>query len=209
MKNSGIMLAVLAAFVAGSSLCAFTVFQDKSSASAPVLPDRSVVPRFDFATVEASYAAIPHRRTVFPRPAAGIAERDADYLRLMFDLMDQSIVVRVNALSELSAGRSAAEHLAAYDELIQCAEAIPAPDMLEQYHEAIRAALATQRGVVQSLHRQTVLGTTEGSIHSTPGVRKSSALLKKAYAMLMATFPASDQTTQKAFFDYHCALDFI
>ena len=190
-------------------ICAASIFQEPDATRAPLLPDRSVVPCANFATVEASYAAIPHRRTEFPSQAPGFSQMEAAYLRLMFKLVDQAIVVRVDAGAELVAGQSAAEHLVAYDELIRCAESIPAPASLQKYHEKIAAALAAQRAVIQTLHRQAVLGTRAMNLDTMPGVRISSELLRQAYTMLMTTFPAASQQAQEAFFDYHCALDFI
>ena len=125
MKNLGKFLAISIAFVAGAMICAASIFQEPDATRAPLLPDRSVVPCANFATVEASYAAIPHRRTEFPSQAPGFSQMEAAYLRLMFKLVDQAIVVRVDAGAELVAGQSAAEHLVAYDELIRCAASIP------------------------------------------------------------------------------------
>ena len=93
----------------------------------------------------------------------------------MFELVDQAIVVRVDAAQELAAGQTAAEHVDCYDDLIRCAESIPAPASLHRYHETITAALKSQRAVIHSLHRQMVLNAQALTLESSPGVRKSSA----------------------------------
>lgn len=42
-----------------------------------------------------------------------------------------------------------------------------------------------------------------------PGVRAASANLRAAYDELMSKYPNESQTNKDAFFDYHCALDFL
>ena len=46
-------------------------------------------------------------------------------------------------------------------------------------------------------------------IDQNPAARKASGELRAAYEELMSKYPQEGQTNKDAFFDYHCALDFM
>jgi hypothetical protein len=202
-------MAILAAFVTGAAVCGYSTLIEPTPAPAPLLPHRSIVPTSGFATVTDSYDAIPHRRTLFPSHAMGIEKKEADYLRLLFALVDEAIVVRVDATRRLAAGHPVAKHIFAYDEIIDCTTLIPAPKRLQKYHETVRKALVAQRSAIQSQHRQTVLGATTLQLKTQPAVQRSSNLVHQAYSNLMKTYPTASPQVEQAIFDHHCALDFL
>jgi hypothetical protein len=46
-------------------------------------------------------------------------------------------------------------------------------------------------------------------VSTHPAVQRASGSLRSAYQELMRQFPAEAQSNKEAFFDYHCALDFL
>jgi hypothetical protein len=132
-------------------------------------------------SVEAAYASIPHRRTVFDRRAATMPADEADALQRLFAIVDRAIVARVTK--------------AGYDPLLAELRAFDAPSRLRRVHALVTEAVVAEHAYLTR--------NEEGA------VRTASARLHEAYAELMRLFPEESQHNRDAFFDYLCALDFL
>lgn len=184
---------------------------EPSSPRAP-LPEISELPVFDLPlTVAEAYAAIPHRQVVFDRGASSLPAKDADYLEVMFHLLDQGTRARVVGYRDLyHHGTSSARPVARYEELIATVGALDPPPHLGLYQEAILRALENQRAFFEEW---TAAGADFGfrdRIGQHRKVRFASASLQQAYHVLMSKYGTSEpQANRDAFFDVHCALDFL
>lgn len=181
------------------------------------LPDLSEIPGLGLAsrlTVEEAYAAIPHRRTAFRFEQSPIPEPDRSYLRLMLELVDRGVVARVSAYRSFYYGESNREPLLrAISELARFAEVeVVPPPGLEVYHGEIVSALRAQEAFfTEWLREDTRFRSRDPKLLSRhPLVLESSRALRAAYSVLMNRYGAGEGAENRnAFFDYHCALDFI
>ena len=168
-------------------------------------------PSFDAGmSVEQAYAAIPHRGTVWEIDGStGPAEEKA-YLKAMFHLLDQSVAVRVATLQDFSNGQF--EHIdadAEYELLIKYVRGMTVPAKLAVYHRHIASALEQEQYFFRVWRTQGEKFWEKQRAENYPGVRGASAELKAAYGELMAKYPGESAGNKDAFFDYHCALDFM
>ena len=176
------------------------------------LPDLSELPVFDlpFSVAEA-YAAIPHRRTVFDFDTTRVPADEAEYLRLVFHLLDQGTRIRVTAYRDLyHRGMSEARPLARYSELISRTENLPVPPSLHSYRDAVLRALRDQRAFFEQWTRAGSGFPFRDRIGGHPEVRSASRELRRAYQILMSQYGRSESRhNRNALFDVHCALDFL
>lgn len=175
------------------------------------LPDLDELPRFDLSlSVDDAYAAIPHRRTQFDFDGATVPEADAEYLRRAFHLVEQGTRIRVEGYRDLyHAGHSAADPSAGMSDLIAAFETMSPPDHLAEYQRSIIAALEAQRAVFDDWTTSGKDFAQRDDIGRNPEVREASRHLKHAYRILMRQYAGESPRNKDAFFDYHCALDFI
>lgn len=164
-------------------------------------------------SVEEAYAAIPHRRTVFRFDSSPLGVAETAYLRQMFAIVEQGTRIRVVAWRDLhgrdATGSDPAGTLLA---LIRRVEAIRPPPRLEAYHAHVRAALAEQRAFfLEWIAAGAGFRARSGAaLAADPRVQRASAELRAAYQVLMQEYgSAVPQQERDAFFDYHCALDFL
>ena len=161
-------------------------------------------------TVDQAYAAIPHRRTVWIESDSAVPSEDKPYLKVIFQVLDQAVAVRVGSLQNYSSQRfDAFDTDAEFKELIDFVNAMPVPKTLTSYHAQILAGLTGERQFFQDWRRERDQFEYAQQIANHPGVRSSSAALRAAYSELMAKYPTENSRNKDAFFDYHCALDFL
>ena len=161
-------------------------------------------------TVDQAYAAIPHRRTVWVQSESTVPAEERAYLRVMFQVLDEAVAVRVTGLQSFSNQRFEDPDVdGQFDRLMAFVRAMPVPKTLGSYHQHILDALASQRQFFASWKAKRVHFTDAQQIANDPAVRKASADLRAAYGELMAKYPRETQINKDAFFDYHCALDFL
>jgi hypothetical protein len=173
--------------------------------------DYSTPPRFnDGLTVEQAYAAIPHRRTVWDDAHSTATPSEKAYLKTIFDVLDQATAVRVSGLKNYSSGHiEYSDPDSEFQQLIDFANGMTSPPRLQAYHKDILDALAGERQFFVDWKMQGDHFANANSIQNHPGVQRSDQALHAAYAELMSRFPADAQANKVAFFDYHCALDFL
>jgi hypothetical protein len=161
-------------------------------------------------SVDQAYAAIPHRRTVWIADESTVPSEEKAYLKAIFPVVDQAVAIRVAGLQNFSNRQFDSANVAAdFDQLITFVRAMPVPNALTAYHQDILAALSGEREFFDEWRSQRDQFGFAQQIGNHPGVRAASAASRAAYNELMTKYPRESQTNKDAFFDYHCALDFL
>ena len=170
-------------------------------------------PVFDVGmSVEEAYAAIPHRRTQFDFASTSLSGPERAYLERAFALIDQSIALRVEALRKFSrADEDAARLIEEMGRALDYLQRLTPPARLRGYHQSLTRALTDQRAFYQEWSEQGAQFSygRPSTLHTHPKVQSSSSALREAYGLLMQNYSDESQQNKQAFFDYHCALDFI
>ncbi len=163
-------------------------------------------------SVEDAYAAIPHRRTSMDFAASNMPNQDKRYLEIAFQLIDQAIRFRVTAYQKFSRGEiSGAPSISDMDRLIDFLQNVEAPANLSSYQGHLLQALSDQRAFFEDWHtqgQQFQYGRPQ-TMGTHPKVQSASTALREAYGILIETYPSEINNNKEAFFDYHCALDFL
>lgn len=163
-------------------------------------------------SVEEAYRAIPHRRTAMDFAASNIPTEEKRYLEVAFHLIDQSIRLRVSAYQKFSqAEAGGAQLISDMGRLGEFLQSYEPPANLTSYHERLVKALADQRAYFEewaAQGRQFQYGSSNG-LASHPKVQGASNALREAYGILMQAYSGENDNNKQAFFDYHCALDFL
>jgi hypothetical protein len=161
-------------------------------------------------SVEQAYAAIPHRRTVWVESDSPAPSEQRAYLRVMFQVLDQAVALRVAGQQNFSSQHFDDPDIdGRFDQLITYVRAMPVPPPLASYHQDILAGLSGQRQYFADWKVQRDQFPFAQQVGNDPDVRKASAALRAAYGELMAKYPNETPANKDAFFDYHCALDFL
>ena len=160
-------------------------------------------------SVDAAYAAIPHKRTAMDFSVSNMPESDKRFLEVAFHLIDQAIRVRVSAYQKFSRGETSESPITDFDRLIEYLRKVEAPSGLSSYQARLVQALSDQRAFFQEWLKQGQQFQYGNSVGSHPKVQSASNALRAAYGTLMEIYPNETNTNKEAFFDYHCALDFI
>jgi len=161
-------------------------------------------------TVEQAYAAIPHRRTIWAESESTIPPADKAYLKVMFQAVDQAIAVRVAGLQGFSSQQFDSINVdAEFDRLIIFARAMAVPTALAAYHNDILHALSGEQQFFAEWKSRRDGFPSAQEIANHPGVRAASSASRAAYNELISKYPAENQSNKEAFYDYHCALDFL
>ena len=176
------------------------------------IPGIAAVPSSDLGlSVDEAYAAIPHRRTAMQFPGSNVPKADQDYLQVAFAVIDQAVLLRVATYQSFLRGKTADPlAISRMDRLIAFLHSVDPPAHLKTYHKRIEQALADQRAFFDDWRsRGSEFPYARGSLASHPKVASSSSALKEAYGILMQSYPSESAHNREAFFDYHCALDFL
>jgi hypothetical protein len=163
-------------------------------------------------SVDAAYAAIPHRRTAMDFAVSNMPDQDKRFLEVAFHVIDQAIRLRVTAYQKFSRGEvSDARSISDMDRLMDFLQSVEAPANLSSYQEHLLQALSDQRAFFeewQAQGQQFQYGSPQ-RIATHPRVQSASTALRQSYEILMQTYPSEGNRNKDAFFDYHCALDFL
>lgn len=173
--------------------------------------DYGTTPTFDVGlSVDQAYQAIPHRRTVWNEADSSASPAEKIYLKTIFELLDQAIAVRVAGMQNYAAGHSDySDPDAEYEQLIAFAQSMTPPSKLATYHSLVLQGLTNQRQFFTEWKAKTENFGYPNIVSTHPAVQRASGALRSAYQELIRRFPAEGQTNKDAFFDYHCALDFL
>lgn len=173
-------------------------------------PNVAAAPTLDLdLSIDAAYAAIPHRRTVMDFAASNVPEQDKRFLQVAFHVIEQAIRLRVTAYQRFSRGDS--QSLSDMDRLIEYLQDVEAPASLSAYQVRLLKALSDQQAFFQEWQIQGAqfpYGSHQ-AIGQHGKVQSASNALREAYGILMEMYPSESDRNKAAFFDYHCALDFI
>lgn len=160
-------------------------------------------------SVDEAYSAIPHRRTVWSEDQTTVPAGEREYLKAMFQVLDQTVVARSAGIQNYSRGNFAS--FDAEGELGQLSDyvsQVQAPPGLADYNKQVLVALAGERQFFHDWKSDPEHFNYTAQVNSHPGVNSSSAALRSAYQVLMSKYTHESQANQDAFFDYHCAADF-
>lgn len=162
-------------------------------------------------SVDAAYAAIPHRRTAMDFAASNMPDQDKKFLQIAFHVIDQAIRLRVTAYQESFKGELSDAQFADFDTLIDYLENTEAPADLTSYKAHIVRALVDQKAFFQEWKDkgEDFQYSSPQTVGSHAKVQSSSAALREGYEILMELYPSEGMVNKAAFFDYHCALDFV
>lgn len=163
-------------------------------------------------SVEEAYKAIPHRRTAMDFAASNLPAEERLYLEVAFHLIDQSVRLRVTAYQKFSQGETGnAGLIADMGRIIEFLQTHEPPANLSGYHKQLVKALAEQRAFFEewSAHATQFQYGSPNRLAAHPKVQGASNALRAAYAVLMQQYSGENDHNKQAFFDYHCALDFI
>ena len=167
-------------------------------------------------SVTKAYASIPHRMVRFQSSDPSLPQDDIAYLTTMFGLIDQAVVLRTspNSFFVKSNVGQLARHNKRYERLIEAIEAVEAPSHLTTYHGLIVSAAKDQAVAYKDSSQKAIQlirsnrgGTFNPAGH--PKARSASSALKRAWGELKRAYPKRTGTNEKAFFDYHCAMDYL
>jgi hypothetical protein len=163
-------------------------------------------------SVDAAYAAIPHRRTAMSFASSNMPDQDKRFLEVAFHVIDQAIRLRVSAYQKFSRSEVGdSQSLSDMDRLVDYLQNTEAPASLSSYQGRLLQALSDQRAFFeewQTQGQQFQYGRPQ-TIGTHPKVQSASSALREAYGILMETYPGEGNHNKDAFFDYHCALDFL
>jgi len=161
-------------------------------------------------SVDDAYAAISHRRTVWAESESTVPAPERDYLKVMFTLEDEAVAARVAGLQKYSRGQFDDSNVdSEFDQLISFGHSVVPPESLKTYHNDIVDALVAQQQFFREWKSAGSQFAYAQRIAENPEAQKASGELKAAYNELMSKYPQEGQTNKDAFFDYHCALDFM
>jgi hypothetical protein len=118
--------------------------------------------------------------------------------------------VRVASLQNYSARRFEGLDVdGQFERLISFARSMPVPARLGAYHNQILSALLSDRQFFAEWKSQGTAFRFAQQIAAHAGVQAASAAARAAYGELMSNYPGESISKKEAFFDYHCALDFL
>ncbi|HWZ96355.1 MAG TPA: hypothetical protein VN025_01200 [Candidatus Dormibacteraeota bacterium] len=173
--------------------------------------DYGVPPVFNLGlSVEQAYEAIPHRRTVWNDVDSTATPSEKAYLKTIFEVLDEATAVRIAGMQNYANGHfEYTDPDSEYEQLVNFTRGMTPPKKLEAYHNDILQGLTNQRQFFTDWKAQGDRFGYPVCIKTHPGVQRASGALRSAYNELMVHFPAEAQANKDAFFDYHCALDFL
>jgi hypothetical protein len=161
-------------------------------------------------SVDQAYEAIPHRRTVWNEVDSTASPSEKAYLKTILEVLDQATAVRIAGMQNYAGGHfDYSDPDSEYSQLINFTTGMTPPTKLEVYHREILQGLTNQRQFFTDWKAQGAKFGYPLCIKTHPGVQRASGALRSAYQELMNRFPAEAQANKDAFFDYHCALDFL
>ena len=83
------------------------------------------------------------------------------------------------------------------------------PARLSAYHRQILSALSSDRQFFAEWKSQGANFPYSQQIAANGNVQAASSAARAAFSELMSKYPSESQQNKDAFFDYHCALDFL
>jgi len=163
-------------------------------------------------SVDAAYAAIPHRRTAMDFEASNMPDQDKRFLEVAFHVIDQAIRLRVTTYQKFSSSEgNDSQSISEMNRLVDYLQNVEAPAGLSNYQAHLLRALSDQRAFFeewQTQGQQFQHGSPQ-TLRTHAKVQSASTALQEAYGILMQTYPSEGNNNKAAFFDYHCALDFL
>ena len=196
-----------AALVIAGCLCP----AGEPSCAVPAAGSSNDPPTFDVGiSVDQAYAAIPHRRTPWVENDSKATAQEREYLRVIFQVVDQAIALRVAGQQNYASQRFEDPDIEGdYAQLINFVRSMPVPPALASYHRDLLSGLSNQHQFFANWKAQRDRFPFAQRVQDSPDVRKASAAIQAAYGQLMSRYPSDTPGNREAFYDYHCSLDFL
>ena len=168
------------------------------------------VPSLDLRlTPEQAYAKGNHRRTVLDLCDSKLNPDVRRYVEEMFACIDEAIALRITALDDFFAGRRDIEwYSKAHKQLETFIRSKTPPPSLLGYHDKLLEALGAQHEFFVEWAKKGAPFTRK-DVFSHPAVSRCSQALHAAYAIIQREIAPQAANQRQAFYDYHCALDFL
>ena len=160
-------------------------------------------------TPEQAYAKGNHRRTVLDLCGAKLNADVRRYVEEMFACIDEAIALRITTLDDFFAGRRDIESYSkAHKQLETFIRSKTPPESLHGYHDKLLEALGAQHEFFVEWAKNGAPFTRK-DVFSHPAVSRCSQALHAAYAIIQREIAPQAANQRQAFYDYHCALDFL
>jgi hypothetical protein len=141
--------------------------------------------------------------------AANLPDADKRFLEVAFHVIDEGIRFRVAASQSLARHETTDPQLFSdMDRVVAFFQNTEPPVALAAYQTLLLRALSDQRAFLEDWRRQGP-AFPEQTLAVHPRVQSASGALRAAYQTLIARYPEQGASNKDAFFDYHCALDFL
>lgn len=164
-------------------------------------------------SVAKAYKMIPHRRTQFDFKNCQLKGDEKAYLKSAFAMIDEVVRCRVITLHEYvkKAPKKASKSRQHLESLQTYWGAVTAPKSLQKYHDLIASALSLQIEFFKEWEQagKSYKYGNHKALRGHAKVKKASRSLIGAYKILMSKYRSESKLNRQAFFDYHCAFDFI
>ncbi len=168
-------------------------------------------------TVGEAYRAIPHRQTQFdPHRETRLKDTTKARLRELFDLTDQAMALRVQAMLWIQTQGKRGISYTVYEKqitpVIHRLQVMESPGRLKGVQNLLTVAITEQKDYLSSWSAQTQTASENHSRRFNPNhglVKRSHRKLLKAYNLLLKAYPSANTQNKQAFFDHLCALDFL
>ena len=210
LASLSIALTACSASSQGLSSRGFDNLPAPKSSTSKTQPEPVTLPTLNLdLSVEAAYAAIPHKRTVMNFAASPMPGQDKQFLEAAFHVVDQAIRLRVTAYQKFSRGEVDASLIAEMERLIDYLQNTAAPSNLSNYRGQLLQAMSDQKAFFEEWKAEGQGFRYAQNVASHPKVQSASTALRSAYGILMQKYAGETDHNKEAFFDYHCALDFI
>lgn len=156
--------------------------------------------------VEVTYANLGRRHTPFrPELVRGTNAATTDYLTRLTYLLDLMVVLRMDAVKNLEAGRPPTQYELVFPVVRARLEALQPPAAFARTQELVLRALADQQRYFEEWARRP--GLPVDLEHNA--VRRAHWHLVQAYDLLLANLPPQDTLVLEALYDPFHALDFL
>lgn len=161
-------------------------------------------------TIDQAYAALPHERMVWVASDSTAPSSEQPYLGAIFRVLDEAIAVKVAGLQHYSRGDFDSLDIdAQYAALLNYARATSVPSALSTYHQDVLTALSNERLFFQNWNADRTNPTFTTQFQANAQVQAASTASRSAYFELIRVYPNEPPANKQAFYDYHCALDFL
>ena len=158
-------------------------------------------------TVQGAFQALGVPYVPFDVQHANMPGEEKRFLKQFFDLIERSVLERVQTMQALSVSEDTDLHVNEFQKIEQQIRDLQVPPKLEDVHALVINAIEEERMFIEQWRMRVREGKTV-DIMGDPLMQSSSNKLHQAYQSLMQLYP-SEGRNREAMEHHLCALDFI